>query len=122
MAHLILLAAVLAAVFPGLLSAVGKLPLRPNILFIFTDDQRWDTIASLGNSEVKTPHLDHLVKQGFHLKNAYCMGSMVGAVCTPSRSMLITGRSLWRIPGIPAASKTAPPGVQLLPVLLNEAG
>jgi len=96
-------------------------PRRPNILFFFTDDQRWDTIAALGNPEIRTPHLDRLVTQGFHFTNAYCMGSMIGAVCLPSRTMLATGRSLWRIPENPRA-KVAPPGVPLLPVLLNEAG
>lgn len=97
------------------------IPPKPNILFIFTDDQRWDTIAALGNPEVKTPHLDRLVKQGFVFENAYCMGSMVPAVCLPSRTMLITGRSLWRIPQNPRAMK-APSGVPLLPTVLNDAG
>jgi len=46
---------------------------------------------------------------------------MVGAVCLPSRTMLATGRSLWRIPENPR-SKTPPPGVPLLPVLMNDAG
>ncbi len=94
---------------------------RPNILFVFTDDQRWDTIRALGNPQIRTPNLDRLVAQGFYFTNAYCMGSMVGAVCLPSRTMLATGRSLWRIPKNPRA-KTPPPGVPLLPVLLNEAG
>lgn len=94
---------------------------RPNILFIFTDDQRWDTIGALGNPEIHTPNLDRLVRDGFHFNNAYCMGSMVGAVCLPSRTMLATGRSLWRIPANPRA-KTPPPGVPLLPVVLNDAG
>jgi arylsulfatase A-like enzyme len=94
---------------------------RPNILFIFTDDQRWDTIHALGNPQIQTPNLDRLVERGFRFNNAYCMGSMVGAVCLPSRTMLITGRSLWRIPENPRAP-TAPPGVPLLPTLLNEAG
>ncbi len=94
---------------------------RPNILFFFTDDQRWDTIAALGNPEIRTPNLDRLVADGFHFTNSYCMGSMVGAVCLPSRTMLATGRSLWHIPENPRA-KTPPPGVPLLPVLLNEAG
>lgn len=94
---------------------------RPNILFIFTDDQRWDTIAALGNPEIVTPNTDRLVEAGFTFDNAYCMGSMVGAVCLPSRTMLATGRSLWRIPENPRA-KVAPPGVPLLPVVLNEAG
>ena len=94
---------------------------KPNVLFIFTDDQRWDTIGALGNPEIKTPNTDRLVDEGFTFDNAYCMGSMVGAVCLPSRTMLATGRSLWRIPQNPRA-KTAPPDVPLLPVLLNEAG
>lgn len=115
---------------PSLLCALGLLsgwashalpPSNPNILLILTDDQRWDTVHALGNREIKTPTFDRLVKRGFHFNNAYCMGSMVGAVCLPSRTMLITGRSLWRIPENPRAP-SAPPGVPLLPTLLNEAG
>src|SRR5262249_10509460 len=82
----------------------------PNILLILADDQRWDTIAALGNPEIHTPNLDRLVARGFTFNNAYCMGSMIGAVCTPSRTMLITGRSLWRIPRLPHPQAT-PPGV-----------
>ncbi len=96
---------------------------RPNVLLILADDQRWDTIAALGNSEIRTPNLDRLVARGFTFKNAYCMGSMVGAVCLPSRTMLITGRSLWRIPELSRCiSKTTPPGVSVLPDLLARAG
>jgi arylsulfatase A-like enzyme len=94
---------------------------RPNIVLILADDQRWDTIAALGNKEIKTPNLDRLVETGFHFENAYCQGSMVPAVCLPSRTMLITGRSLWRIPEKPQAVK-APPDVPVLPTVLNEAG
>jgi arylsulfatase A-like enzyme len=94
---------------------------KPNILFILTDDQRWDTIHALGNRDIRTPNLDRLVERGFRFNNAYCMGSMIAAVCTPGRTMLITGRSLWRIPGNPRA-QAAPPGVPLLPALLNDAG
>ncbi len=61
---------------------------------------------------------DGLVKRGFHFNNAYCMGSMVGAVCLPSRTMLITGRSLWHIPENPRAKK-APPDVPTLPALIE---
>jgi arylsulfatase A-like enzyme len=96
-------------------------PRRPNILFVYSDDQRWDTIAALGNPEIKTPHLDRLVERGFHFTNAYCMGSMVGAVCLPSRTMLITGRSLWHIPENSRSVKV-PPGVTVLPTVLREAG
>lgn len=99
----------------------ASMPKRPNILLIFTDDQRWDTVAALGNPEIITPTFDALVDRGTHFTNAYCMGSMVGAVCLPSRTMLITGRSLWRIPKNPRVKQT-PPGMPLLPVALREAG
>jgi arylsulfatase A-like enzyme len=71
---------------------------RPNILLILTDDQRFDTIHALGNAEIRTPNLDQLAGRGFVFTNAYCQGSMVPAVCTPSRTMLLTGKSLFRIP------------------------
>jgi arylsulfatase A-like enzyme len=93
---------------------------RPNILFILADDQRWDTIHALGNDDVKTPNLDQLVKQGFHFTNAYCMGSMTPAVCLPSRTMLLTGRSVWRLPDVKGLN--APPEIALLPRLLHDVG
>ncbi|MFO1020920.1 MAG: sulfatase-like hydrolase/transferase [Planctomycetales bacterium] len=71
---------------------------RPNLLFVVTDDQRWDTIRALGNSQISTPTQDALVRRGTVFSNAYCMGSMSGAVCIPSRTMLMTGKSVWRIP------------------------
>ncbi len=102
------------------LIVAADFPQRPNILLIVSDDQRWDTIAALGNPQIKTPHLDALVNRGFVFRNPYCMGAMVPAVCAPSRTMLITGQSLWKIPK-PAEMKT-PAGVPVLPKLLREAG
>jgi arylsulfatase A-like enzyme len=115
------LAAILLLPAASVHAADTPLPKRPNVLFLFSDDQRWDTIGALGNPEVQTPHLDRLVQAGFHFRNAYCMGSMVGAVCLPSRTMVMTGQSLWRCPQNMRA-KTAPPGTPLLPKLLNDAG
>lgn len=69
----------------------------PNILFLFADDQRSHTIRELGNHEIITPHLDSLVKNGTVFRNTYIMGAMNGAVCAPSRAMLMTGRSLFNI-------------------------
>lgn len=84
--------------FTGQAATAGD-PKKPlNVLFVVTDDQRFDTIAALGNSEIQTPTLDKLVRRGFTFTNAFCQGSMVGAVCTPSRTMLMTGKSLFRIP------------------------
>jgi arylsulfatase A-like enzyme len=70
---------------------------RPNVLFFFCDDQRADTIAALGNAHIKTPHLDRLVRRGVSFDRAYMMGGMQGATCVPSRAMLLSGRSLFRV-------------------------
>ncbi len=69
---------------------------QPNILFIFADDQAFDTIHSLGNEEIETPNLDRLVNSGVTFTHAYNQGSWSGAVCVASRHMLNTGRFLWR--------------------------
>ncbi|MEC9477075.1 MAG: sulfatase-like hydrolase/transferase [Planctomycetota bacterium] len=91
----------------------------PNILWILSDDQRADTIAALGNDQIETPSLDRLARHGVSFNSAYCMGSTSGAVCAPSRYMMMTGRSLHRLPGnvfnIPESEVT-------LPQLLKEAG
>jgi arylsulfatase A-like enzyme len=70
---------------------------RPNILILFSDDQRADTIHALGNDHIATPNLDRLVREGTVCTRAYCMGSMQGAVCVPSRAMLLSGRTLFRV-------------------------
>lgn len=70
---------------------------RPNVLFLFTDDQRFDTIQALGNKQIKTPHIDRLVENGVSFKNAYIMGGTSMAVCTPSRAALFSGRTLWNL-------------------------
>ena len=62
---------------------------RPsNLLFIFTDQQRPDTLGCYGNALVQTPHLDALAASGTHFENAYC----TQPVCTPSRAALLTGQ------------------------------
>ncbi len=61
---------------------------RPNILWICTDQQRYDTIHALGNDHIRTPNLDRLVGEGVAFTNAYCQSP----VCTPSRASFLTGR------------------------------
>lgn len=68
---------------------------KPNILFIFADDQAFDTINALGYTDVETPNLDRLVRNGLTFTHAYNMGAWHGAVCVASRTMLNTGRFLW---------------------------
>ncbi|MDA2928976.1 sulfatase-like hydrolase/transferase [Acidobacteria bacterium AH-259-O06] len=61
---------------------------RPNVLFILTDQFRYDALAANGNANVHTPELDRLAKKGIRFENYYC----AQAVCTPSRATLLTGR------------------------------
>ena len=73
---------------------------RPNILFIIADDQSpFDLKIYRPESKLDTPTLDKLAAEGVVLDQAYQMGSWSGAVCTPSRTMVMTGRSVWAIPG-----------------------
>jgi arylsulfatase len=60
---------------------------KPNILWICTDQQRWDTIHALGNEHVHTPNLDRLVAEGTAFTHAYCQSP----ICTPSRASFLTG-------------------------------
>ena len=69
-----------------------------NILFILTDDQAPHTLSSYGNQVCQTPNIDKLAASGIVLDQAYHMGSMSGAVCSPSRTMIMSGRTLWHLP------------------------
>ncbi|GKX29613.1 choline-sulfatase [Vallitalea longa] len=71
--------------------------MKPNILLFFTDDQRFDTIRSLGNKEIHTPNIDELVHSGVTFTRAHIPCGSHGAVCMPSRAMLNTGRTLFHI-------------------------
>lgn len=61
---------------------------RPNILFIFTDQQTASAMSCAGNPYVKTPWMDRLAAQGVRFTRSYC----ADPICGPSRSALITGR------------------------------
>jgi arylsulfatase A-like enzyme len=68
---------------------------KPNIVLIFTDDQTYESISALGNTEIHTPNMDRLVKGGTTFTHAYNMGGWNGAVCIASRSMMISGSHIW---------------------------
>ncbi len=93
---------------PLLLVFAGGAAAKPNVLFVFADDQRFDTVAALGNKEIQTPTLDALVARGFTFANAYCQGGNSPAVCVPSRTQLLTGRSTFRTPNPQAKTYDAP--------------
>lgn len=88
---------------------------KPNILLLLADDQRADTIAAHGNRQIRTPNLDRLVREGFSFRRNYCFGSNSGAVCVPSRAMLMSGRTWFNI-------DHRLTGVKILPELVREHG
>ncbi len=94
---LLLLIIALQLVPLGMLTAGDDPPARPNVLFLFADDQRADTIAALGNPVIKTPNLDRLVHNGVAFNRAYMQGGFNGATCVPSRAMLLSGQNLFHI-------------------------
>jgi arylsulfatase A-like enzyme len=61
---------------------------KPNIVWYCTDQQRFDTIRSLGNEHINTPNIDRLVEGGVAFLNAYCQSP----ICTPSRASFLTGK------------------------------
>ena len=97
----------------------------PNFLFLIADDHRHDAIGSLGNPAVHTPTLDALAAAGTALTSTYIMGSTSNAVCMPSRAMLMTGRSLFRV-FAPNPQDVSPypmdPEIPTFPQLLRGAG
>jgi arylsulfatase A-like enzyme len=84
---------------------MGLLPLigfaahaqKPNVLILFADDQRADALGCSGNSYIKTPNIDKLAAEGVRFTNSYVMGGHHGAICAPSRAMLLTGKSLYNV-------------------------
>ncbi|MBI1368954.1 MAG: sulfatase-like hydrolase/transferase [Planctomycetes bacterium] len=60
---------------------------RPNVLFILTDDQRWNCMGIARNSVMQTPNIDRLGREGVYFPNAFCTTSL----CSPSRASILSG-------------------------------
>ena len=78
------------ATAPAILSrtASASARKRPNFVFIYTDDQRWDAIRALGRQPwLRTPNMDRLMKEGACFRNSFVTTSL----CSPSRSSFLTG-------------------------------
>ena len=61
---------------------------RPNLIFILSDDHRWDAMGHKGHPFIKTPHLDRLAEEGVSFSNAF----VTTALCSPSRASFLTGQ------------------------------
>ena len=114
-----------------LLSGVAEK--KPNFLFIIVDDQSpLDLKIYNPRSILDTPNIDRLAKQGMVLDAAHHMGAWVGGVCTPSRHMVMSGRTVWHVPDKPGRimnphvtdPKRVPPDLAQysLPAVFNRAG
>ncbi len=98
---------------------------RPNFVFILVDDQSpFDFRIYNPNSTLETPNIDRLAARGMVFEGAYHMGSFSGAVCMPSRHMIMSGRTVWHLPPSPWGAKTSPPELeqQTIPAVFNRAG
>jgi arylsulfatase A-like enzyme len=106
---------------------------RPNILFIIVDDQSpFDLKVYDARSTLQTPNIDQLAAQGIVFDAAYQMGSWTGGVCTASRHMIMSGRTLWHIPNKPGRTNNphvtnpqlVPPDLAqfTMPAVFNAAG
>jgi choline-sulfatase len=97
---------------------------RPNILFILVDDQAPSDFKFYNpQSTLDSPHMDRLASGGMVFESAVHMGSFSGAVCVPSRHMIMSGRTVWRLPIGPGAGK-CPPGLEknTIGAVFNRAG
>lgn len=105
---------------PIFCTAVAAAAERPNLIFVLTDDQRYDTLGCTGNGFIKTPHLDQLAADGTLFTN----GSVTSAICTPSRVCYFLGQ-YERKHGVNFNSGTAvsrEAWEQSYPVVLREQG
>ena len=111
----------------------GLSPSKPNILFIVVDDQSpYDLDVYDPKSTLETPHISRLAAEGMVFDGAHHMGAWVGGVCTPSRHMIMSGRTVWHIPDKPGRvvnphvtnPKLVPPGLaqNTMPAVFNRAG
>lgn len=116
----------LAALFilAGLVSAAPKSP--PNIIVILSDDVGWGDLGCYGATQIKTPNLDALARDGMRFTDAHASAS----VCTPTRFSMLTGQYSWRVNAVGLDKGVAngdsplliPVGAVTLPKILKSAG
>jgi len=80
----------IAGLAVGRSASAGPLGGKPvNVLFVMTDQQRWDTLSRAGNKILRTPNLDRLAREGAYFENAYTNCP----ICVPARAVMLTGHS-----------------------------
>lgn len=84
----ILLTAVVAILLIFAAPGYSRAADRPNIVFIVTDDQRWDCLGCAGHPFLKTPNIDRIATEGAYFQNAF----VTLPLCSPSRASILTGK------------------------------
>jgi arylsulfatase A-like enzyme len=83
---------------PAAEAPAAKMPAkRPNVLILMTDDMSRHCVGATGGVQALTPNLDAIAKRGTVMRNVVHQGGFSGAICTCSRAMILTGRSLWTV-------------------------
>ncbi len=90
---------------------------KPNVLFILTDDQRFDTIHALGNPHIHTPNLDTLANDGSAFYRHFC----TTPICTPARAEILTGCNTFTNK-VPWFGMPINPELTLMPKAFRDAG
>jgi len=106
-------------------AAVSAADRKPNFVYVYTDDQRWDALGVVQKEQgekgrfpwLKTPHLDRLANEGVRFRNAF----VVNSLCAPSRASLVTGQ-YGHVNGVTNNHTPHPEGNLSLPALLRPAG
>ena len=88
-----------------------------NVVFILSDDHRYDAMGFLGHPFLETPSMDRMAADGVHLKNAFVTTSL----CSPSRASVLTGRYAHNH-GVVDNNNPVPPGTVFFPQYLRAAG
>ena len=105
-----------------LLAAPASASDKPNILLIYADDLGYGDVSCYGATEVRTPNIDRLAREGLRFTDGYASA----ATCTPSRYAMLTGEYAWRRKGTGVLPGNAPliiePGRVTLPAMLQKAG
>lgn len=112
--HRVILAALLIAASTG---CGREAPARPNILFVLTDDLRWNAPGYAGNTSVNTPNIDRIAREGVNFQNAFCTTSL----CSPSRASILSGVYAHRH-GVTDNFTEYPASMESFPQVLQAAG
>jgi N-acetylglucosamine-6-sulfatase len=107
-------AAVAAAAAPSLLTAQGK---KRNIVVLLSDDHRYDSIGAMGHPWLETPHLDAMLRDGVHIRNAF----VTTALCSPSRATCLSSQYV-HAHRVMDNSTPLTPGVPTFPEVLQKSG